>query len=61
MALDMNTEWEAVAGSKLVTGVLVVRKDAAARDPEAFQAFWTAYAASVGRRQHRSGGHRSSV
>ena len=47
VALDMNTEWEAVAGSKLVTGVLVVRKDAAARDPEAFQAFLDGYAASV--------------
>ena len=47
VALDMNTEWEAVAGSKLVTGVLVVRKDAADRAPEAFQAFLDGYAASV--------------
>lgn len=28
VALDMNEEWQKVAGSKLVTGVLVVRKDA---------------------------------
>lgn len=47
VALDMNTEWEAVAGSKLVTGVLVVRKDAIERDPEAFSAFMDGYAASV--------------
>ena len=47
VALDMNTEWEAVAGSKLVTGVLVARTDAIARDPAAFDAFLEAYAASV--------------
>lgn len=47
VALDMNTEWEAVAGSKLVTGVLVVRKDAIERDPEAFSEFMDGYAASV--------------
>ena len=47
VALDMNTEWEAVAGSKLVTGVLVARTDAIERDPAAFQAFLDGYAASV--------------
>ena len=47
VALDMNTEWEAVAGSKLVTGVLVARKDAIDRDPAAFEAFLDGYAASV--------------
>ena len=38
VALDMNEEWQKVAGSKLVTGVLVVRKDAVENDPEAFEA-----------------------
>ena len=33
VALDMNEEWQKVAGSKLVTGVLVVRKDAVENDP----------------------------
>ena len=47
VALDMNEEWEKVAGSQLVTGVLVVRKDAAEADPDAFAAFLDGYAASV--------------
>lgn len=47
VALDMNTEWEAVAGSKLVTGVLVARKDAVEADPDAFNQFLDDYAASV--------------
>ena len=47
VALDMNTEWEAVAGSKLVTGVLVARTDAIQRDPAAFEQFLADYAASV--------------
>lgn len=47
VALDMNEEWEKVAGSQLVTGVLVVRKDAVEADPEAFAAFLDGYAASV--------------
>ena len=47
VALDMNEEWQKVAGSKLVTGVLVVRKDAVENDPEAFAAFMDGYAASV--------------
>ena len=47
VALDMNEEWQKVAGSQLVTGVLVVRKDAAEADPDAFAAFLDGYAASV--------------
>lgn len=47
VALDMNEEWEAVAGSRLVTGVLVARKDAVEADPAAFEAFLDSYAASV--------------
>ena len=42
VALDMNEEWQKVAGSKLVTGVLVVRKDVVENDPEAFAAFMDA-------------------
>lgn len=44
---DMSEEWEKVAGSQLVTGVLVARKDAVEADPEAFEAFLTAYKAST--------------
>lgn len=47
VALDMNEEWQKVAGSQLVTGVLVVRKDAVETDPDAFEAFLDGYAASV--------------
>ena len=47
VALDMNEEWQKVAGSKLVTGVLVVRKDAVDADPARFAAFMDAYQASV--------------
>ena len=39
VALDMNEEWQKVAGSKLVTGVLVVRKDAVETDPERVRRF----------------------
>lgn len=47
VALDMNEEWQKVAGSQLVTGVLVVRKDAVDAAPEAFEEFLNGYAASV--------------
>lgn len=47
VALDMNDEWQKVAGSQLVTGVLVVRKDAVDADPDAFEEFLNGYAASV--------------
>ena len=43
----MNEEWEKVAGSKLVTGVLVARKDAVKADPARFAAFMDGYKASV--------------
>lgn len=44
---DMSEEWEKVAGSQLVTGVLVARKEAVEADPAAFDAFLTAYKAST--------------
>lgn len=47
VALDMNEEWEKVAGSKLVTGVLVARKEAVEADPARFAAFMDGYKASV--------------
>lgn len=47
VALDLNAEWEAVAGSKLVTGVLVARSDAIEADPEAFEAFLADYGEST--------------
>ena len=47
VALDMNEEWQKVAGSRLVTGVLVARKDAIEADPEGFEAFLNAYKAST--------------
>ena len=47
VALDMNEEWQKVASSKLVTGVLVVRKDAVDADPARFAVFMDAYQASV--------------
>ena len=47
VALDMNEEWEKIAGSKLVTGVLVARKDAVEADPARFAAFMDGYKASV--------------
>ena len=47
VALDMNEEWQKVTGSKLVTGVLVVRKDAVEADADRFAAFMDAYQASV--------------
>ena len=47
VALDMNEEWEKVAGSKLVTGVLVARKDAVEADPARFAAFMDGYKSSV--------------
>lgn len=47
VALDMNEEWEKVAGSKLVTGVLVARKDAVKADPARFAAFMDGYKSSV--------------
>ena len=47
MALDMNAEWEKVAGSRLVTGVLVVRREVAETRAADFAAFMEQYAQSV--------------
>ena len=47
VALDLTEEWDALAGSKLVTGVLVARKDAVEADPARFAAFMDGYKASV--------------
>lgn len=46
-ALDMTAEWDKVADSKLVTGVLVVRKDAIEADPARFDQFLKDYQDSV--------------
>ena len=47
VALDMNAEWQAVAGSPLVTGVLLVRKDAVEADPARFADFMEKYKLST--------------
>lgn len=47
IALDMNAEWQAVAGSPLVTGVLLVRKDAVEADPARFADFMEKYKLST--------------
>lgn len=47
VVLDMTEEWQKVAGSRLVTGVLVARKEAVEADPEAFAAFMKDYEAST--------------
>lgn len=47
IALDMNAEWQAVAGSPLVTGVLLVRKDAVEADPARFADFMEKYKLSI--------------
>ena len=47
IALDMNAEWQAVAGSPLVTGVLLVRKDAVEADPARFADFMDKYKLST--------------
>lgn len=47
VALDMNAEWQAVAGSPLVTGVLLVRKDAIEADPARFADFMEKYKLST--------------
>ncbi len=49
VALDLTKEWEAVGdGSPLVTGVLAVRKDFIAQNPEVFAAFLQDYEDSLG-------------
>lgn len=47
VALNLNDEWQKAAGSKLVTGVLVVRSDVVENNPDAFATFMDEYAASV--------------
>ena len=47
VAIDLNDAWEQAAGSQLVTGVLVARTEAIEADPEAFDAFLTAYEQST--------------
>ncbi len=47
IALDMNAEWQAVAGSPLVTGVLLVRKGAVEADPARFADFMEKYKLST--------------
>ena len=47
IALDMNAEWQTVAGSPLVTGVLLVRKDAVEADPARFADFMEKYKLST--------------
>ena len=47
VALDMNEEWQKVAGSRLVTGVTVVRKEFAEANPDVMAQLMTDYAASV--------------
>lgn len=47
IVLDMNEEWQKVAGTRQVTGVLVIRKDAVEADPARFEAFLKDYEASA--------------
>lgn len=47
VALDMNAEWQTVAGTPLVTGVLLVRKDAVEADPARFADFMEKYKQST--------------
>ena len=47
MALDMNVEWQTAAGTPLVTGVLLVRKDAVEADSARFADFMEKYKQST--------------
>ncbi len=47
ISLDLNEAWEAVAGSPLVTGVTVVNKEFAEKNPDAVAAFMSAYQESI--------------
>lgn len=47
VALDMNAEWQTAAGTPLVTGVLLVRKDAVEADPARFADFMEKYKQST--------------
>ena len=47
LALDMTEEWAKISSQNLVTGVLVVRKEFAQENKEAFDAFLADYKAST--------------
>ena len=47
VALDLTEEWNKVAGTQLITGVTVVRKEYAQQHPDVVAAFLTDYAESV--------------
>lgn len=48
VAIDLNAEWDKLNnGSKMVTGVMVVRKEFAENNKEAVQAFLNEYEASI--------------
>ena len=49
IAIDLNAEWEAATGTKLVLGVYVASRDYYNANPEAVQKFLTDYASSVER------------
>ena len=49
IALDLNQEWEAATGTKLVLGVYIASRDYYNANPDAVQKFLTDYAASVER------------
>ncbi len=47
VALDLTQEWSQVAGTQLITGVTVVRKEYAQAHPDVVEAFLADYAQSV--------------
>lgn len=47
VALDLTQEWSQVAGTQLITGVTVVRKEYAQAHPDVVEAFLVDYAQSV--------------
>ena len=47
VALDLTQEWSQVAGTQLITGVTVVRKEYAQSHPDVVEAFLADYAQSV--------------
>ncbi len=47
LLLDLNDLWKEIAGTSLITGVTVVNRDFAEKNPEAVDAFLEEYAASA--------------
>lgn len=47
ISLDLNDAWQSLSGSPLVTGVTVVNRDFAAKNPKAVEAFLSEYKESV--------------